>query len=137
MCHFRAQNAYLPWTKCFRYKPLLLFHLLIGLFHCAKFLKIFTADPELWGCAIFGSKMIHLPPTHLPISSFYCAKFKKNSSSGSRVMRMPNFWAQNGPFSQMIIFSENLLMTLVSFIHAYLHAKNQNLVLIYLWNIDD
>ena len=38
-------------------------------------------------------------------------------------MRMRNFWAQNRPFTQMIIFSENLLMSLVSFIHAYLHLK--------------
>ena len=41
-------------------------------------------------------------------------------------MRMCNFWAQNGPFPQMRIFSENLLMSLVSFIHAYIHAKNQS-----------
>ena len=42
-----------------------------------------------------------------------------------------NFWAQNGPFPQMRIFSENLLTSLVSFIHAYLHAKNQSQILIY------
>ena len=46
-------------------------------------------------------------------------------------MRMRNFWAQNGPFPQMRIFSENLLMSLVSFIHAYLHAKNQSQIFIY------
>ena len=85
--------------------------------------------------------MVHLPQTkyflenyqyhfHLSISSFYCVKFKNNSSSGSRVMRMLNFWAQNGPFAQMRIFSENLLMSLVPFIHAYLHDK-QSQVLIY------
>ena len=34
-------------------------------------------------------------------------------------------WAQNGPFSQMRIFLENLLMSLVSFIHVYLHAKKK------------
>ena len=50
----------------------------------------------------------------------------------SRVMRMRHFWAQNGPFPQMIIFSENLLTSLVSTIHAYLHAKNQSQILIYL-----
>ena len=46
-------------------------------------------------------------------------------------MRMRNFWAQNGPFPQMRIFSENLLMSLVPFIHAYLHAKNQSQILVY------
>ena len=48
----------------------------------------------------------------------------KKSSTGSRVMRMHNFWTQNGSFAQMRFFSENLLMSLVSFIHTYLHAKN-------------
>ena len=38
---------------------------------------------------------------------------------------MHHFWAQN------------LLMSLVSFIHAYLHAKNQGQALIYQWNTDD
>ena len=40
------------------------FHLPTGLFHCTKFKKILTADPELWGCAIFGPKMVHLPQTN-------------------------------------------------------------------------
>ena len=46
-------------------------------------------------------------------------------------MRIRNFWAQNGPFPQMRIISENLLMSFVSFIHANLHAKNQSQILIY------
>ena len=36
------------------------FHLSIGPFHCAKFKKILIADPELWGCTIFGPKMAYL-----------------------------------------------------------------------------
>ena len=60
--------------------------------------------------------------SHLPISLFYCAKFKKNSSSKSRVMKLCNLWAQNSPFPQIRVFSENLLMSLVFFIHVYLHA---------------
>ena len=43
---------------------------------------------------------------------------------------MCNIWTQNGPFPQLRIFSENLLMSLVSLIHAYLHAKNQSQILI-------
>ena len=46
-------------------------------------------------------------------------------------MRMYIFWAYNGPFVQMKNFSENLLINLVSFIHAYLHAKSQSQILIY------
>ena len=44
---------------------------------------------------------------------------------------MHNFWAKNGLFAKMRIFSENLLMNRVPFIHAYLHAKNQSQILIY------
>ena len=39
------------------------------------------------------------------------------------------FLAQNGPFPQMRIFSEHLLMSLVPFIYAYLQAKNQSQIL--------
>ena len=48
----------------------------------------------------------------------------------AKVKRMRNFWAQNSPFPQMRIFSENL-MSLVSFNYVYLHAKNQSQILIY------
>ena len=51
---------------------------------------------------------------HLPIGLFHCAKFKKNSHSGSRIMKMRHFWVQTDPFA--------LLISLVSFIHGYLHA---------------
>ena len=44
---------------------------------------------------------------------------------------MLNFGAQNGPIAQMRIFSENLLMSLVPLIHAYLQTKNQSQILIY------
>ena len=77
----------------------------------------------------FGTDHYYYP--NLPIGSFHCAKFKKNSYNRSRVMRVRNFWAQNGPFPQIRIFSENLLMDHVSFIHAYLYAKNQSQLLIY------
>ena len=72
---------------------------------------------------------IYYHHSHLPISPFHYVKFKKDSSS--RVMSMCNLWVQNGPFPQIRIFLENLLMSLVSFIHAYLHAKNQSQILIY------
>ena len=41
------------------------------------------------------------------------------------------FGAQNGTFAQMRIFLEHLLISIVPFIHAYLHTKNQGLILIY------
>ena len=114
------------------------FDLPIRPFFSAKFLKKFLliAGPELWGCAIFGPKLsicskqklfwknyqYHFHLTHGP---FHCAKYCR-----SRIM-MCHFWAQNDPFSQMRFFSENLLMSLVPFIHVSLHTKNQSQILIY------
>ena len=36
---------------------------LLAFFTVQNLKKILTAYPELWGCAIFGSKMVHLPQT--------------------------------------------------------------------------
>ena len=119
-----------------------IFMYLLALFILQNSKRIFRLDPKLSGCAIFRPKMANLSWTnffctnhyyyfHLTICPFHCAKFQKNPSSGSRVMRMNHFWAQNGPFAETRIFSENLLMNLVPFIHAYLHAKNQSQILIY------
>ena len=115
---------------------------LLQFFILQNFKKILRADPELWGCAIFGPRMAHLSWTNFfkckPFSllsstywHFSLCKIWKNASCGSWVMRMRNFWVQNDPFPQIRIFSGNLLMSLVSFIHAYLYAKNQYQILIY------
>ena len=61
---------------------------LLAPFILQNFKKILRADPELWGCAIFGPKMAHLSWTiffgtnhyyyfHLTMGPFHCAKFKK------------------------------------------------------------
>ena len=148
MCHFQAQNGSFVLNKIFWYKPVLLlsstcwpfslckiykkflqsiqscedapfldpkwsifpkhffwkniniiFIKLLAPFTVQNFKKILPADPELYGCAISGHKITHLPK-----------------------------WD---------FFSENLLMNLAPFIHAYLHAKNQSEILLYWWNIDD
>ena len=65
---------------------------LLASFIAQNFKKILSADPEFWGCAIFGPKMTH---------------FTK--------------WQ----------FFRKMLISLVSFNHAYLHAKNQSQILIY------
>ena len=118
------------------------FYLPIGPFHCLKCKENSYSRSRVMRMHHFWARNGPFAPNkiffgnhlsinfHLSISSFYCVKFKNNSSSGSRVMRMLNFWAQNCPFAQMRIFSENLLMSLVPFIHAYLHDK-QSHILIY------
>ena len=35
----------------------------MALFIVQNLKKLFTVDPELWGCATFGPKMVHLPQT--------------------------------------------------------------------------
>ena len=118
------------------------FNLPIGLFHCAKFLKILIEDPELWGCAIFGPKMIHLPQANffLKINSitliyllapFIVQNLKKILPTDPELWGCAIFGPKMAHFPKWEFFSENLLMSLVSFIHAYLHAKNQSQILIY------
>ena len=87
-----------------------IFMYLLAPFILQNFKKILRADPELWGCAIFGPKMAHLSWTKffwykplLLLSSTYwpfsLCKILKNSYSGSRIMTMHHFWTQNGKFA--------------------------------------
>ena len=59
MHYFWAQNDSFALNKIFFGKN---YHLAISPFHYEKFKKkTLTGDPELWGCAIFGPKIVHLP----------------------------------------------------------------------------
>ena len=49
-------------------------------------------DPELWGSAILGSKMVHLPQTRTTNWLFSLCRILKNS-----YIRMCHFRTQNGP----------------------------------------
>ena len=121
MCHFRAKFVLVQTI-------IITFSYLLVLFTVQNFKK-FLQWIHSYEDVPFWTQNGPFAPNKFFFLKF--EKFLKNSSSGSSVMRMHNFWAQNGPFLQMIIFSENLLISLVSFIHAYLHAKNQSQILIY------
>ena len=93
-----------------------------------------------------GPKMVHLPQIIFLwkiinitliylLASFIVQNFLKILPVDR--VKMHNFWAQNSHFLNGNFFSENLLMSLVSFIHVYLHAKNQSQILLYYWNIDN
>ena len=133
------------------------FHVL-SFFHCAKFKKNCWSRSRVYENVPFSGPKWPICPEqnffgtyhyhyffgknysyyfHLPTGPFHCVKFLKNSSKGPGVIRMHHFWAQNGPFPQMRFFSENPLISLVPFIHAYLHTKNQCQISIYWWNIVD
>ena len=64
---------------------------------CKKLKQIFRTDPELWRCAIFGTKIAHLLLAkcfgtnyyhyfHLLATLFHCAKFQKILTIN------PEFW---------------------------------------------
>ena len=78
---------------------------------------------------IFFWKIISIILIYL-LAPFIVQNFKKILPVDQE-MRMHNFWAENGSFPQMRFFSENLLIRFISFVHAYLHARNQSQILIY------
>ena len=139
MCHFRLQNGYFKKSSVKTIN--ITFIYLLTPFSVQNFKSIIGTDPELRRC-IFEPKMVSLPQarifweksfilfssTYWPLSLW---KLLKNSYSGSRVLRMDHFRTQYSPLSQTRIFSENLLINLVHFIHAYLHFKNQSLISIF------
>ena len=45
---------------------------------------------------------------HLPINTFHCAKFFKNSYSESRDMRMHHCWVPNGSFASIFFFLKKI-----------------------------
>ena len=62
MCHFRAQNGPFVMNKIFLVQTIIItFIYLLALFIVQNLKKILTVNPELWGCTIFGPKMVHLP----------------------------------------------------------------------------
>ena len=141
---FWTQNGPFVMNKTFLAQTIIITLIyLLALFIVQNLKKIRTVDPELWGCAIFGPKMVHLPQIifflgkllisfYLPISPFHLAKFLKKFFLRIHSYKDVQLWGPKWPISRNEnSFSENLLMSLVSFIHAYLHAKNQNQILIY------
>ena len=58
---FGPKMAHLSWTKLFWFKPLLLLLSTYWPFHCAKFKKILTADPEYEDAPFFGPKWFSCP----------------------------------------------------------------------------
>ena len=69
----------------------------------------------------FGTNHYYYFP--LPIGHFHRAKCKKNSYSGSRVVRMCHFRTQNGPFAPNKIFFGELLISFSSTYQPLLLCK--------------
>ena len=89
MWRFRDHNGPFVLNKIILVQTMIIpFIYLLALFILRSLKKNLTVDPELWGCTVFGPKIIHLPQTKnfleklyhldLPIGPFHCAKFLKN-----------------------------------------------------------
>ena len=118
------------------------FHLPIGHFHCAKlkkkllqWIQSWKDVPFLgpkWGIChkqkILGKLLTAFSSTYKPLS--LCKNFKK-LFQWIQSYEDAQFLGPKCPISPNEKFSENLLTSLVSFIHAYLRAKNQSQILIY------
>ena len=84
---------------------------------CKIFKKILRANPELWGCTIFGlkiaqfvlNKIFWYKPLSLLSSTFSLGKIFKNSYSKSRVMRMHHFWSPKWSICPKKIFLKNII----------------------------
>ena len=115
------------------------FHLPTGPFDCAKSKKILTAYPELWECAIYGPKMVQLPHFLgggiINIILIYLLapmqNFKKVLPEDSELWGCSIFEPKMAHFPKWEFFSENLFLSLVFFIHAYLRAKKQSQILVH------
>ena len=65
------------------------------------------------------------------LAPFILHNLKKILPADPELWRCAIFGPKMAHFPKWEFFSENLFMSLVSFIHAYLHAKNQSQTLIY------
>ena len=69
--------------------------------------------------------------SHNLLTSFIVQNFKKILPTDPQLRGCAIFGPKRVHFPKWELFSGNLLMSLVSFIHAYLHAKIQSQILIY------
>ena len=114
---------------------ILMYLLAYAPFILQNFKKFLRADPELQGCAIFEPKMAHLSWTNffwykplLLLSSTYwhfsLYKILKNYYSGSQVIRICHFWAQNGPFAPKQIFFWKIINIILIYLLAPFIGQN-------------
>ena len=90
MCHFLIQNGPFAPPQFFFSKIInIILIYLLGFFVVQNFKKILQADPELWGCAIFGLKMVNEPCFfHSCLST--CQKSKTNINLLLKYWRLKN-----------------------------------------------
>ena len=143
MCHFRTQNSPIcPEQKVFGTNHYYYFHLPISPFHWVKFLKNSYSESRVmrmhhfWAQngsfapnKFFWKKSISFSSTYWPL--LLCKIFKKVLTADPELWRCVSFGPKIAHLPKWEFFSENLLISLVPFIQAYLRAKNQSQIFIY------
>ena len=135
MCHFRAQNGSFVLNELFLIKTINI----PFIYQLALFIVQIRSDPELWGCTIFGSKMVHCPQKKFweniinimficLLAPFTEQNFKEIPKADPEFGGCAIYGPKMAHMPKWDFFSENSLISLVPFIHAYLHAKNQILI---------
>ena len=139
---FGTKMAHLSWTKNFWYKPLLLVSSIYWPFSLWKIYKNsyswsrimtmhhFWAQNGPFAIKKFFWKVITIILIYL-LAPFIVQNLKKTLPAGPELWVCAIFRPKMAHFPKMRIFSENLFMSLLSFIHAYLYVKNQSQLLIY------
>ena len=84
----------------------------------------FAPKKFFWGTLLKSFSFTYFPHS-------LCKILKKILSADPELWGCATFGPKMAHFLKWEFFSKNLLMSLVSFIHAYLHAKNQSQILIY------
>ena len=160
MCHFWVQNAPFALKKKSLVKIIKITSICIfALFSVQNFKKNLRVDPELWGWAIFGSKLVYLPQTRTflgkvvntfsiyLLNPFIVQSFKRFLQWIQSYEDVP-FWTQNGPICpNEVFFSEkpcsyhSFLCTCqklnsdINLLRTYLRLKNTEISLAesYFW----
>ena len=137
MCHFWAQNGPFVMNKNFLVRTIIItFIYLLALLtvqNLKKFLQqihIFVPKKVHVPQTIFFLKIINIILIYL-LAPFIVQNFKKFFQQIQSYKNVQFFGPKMAPFLKSEFFSENMLLSLVSFIHAYLHAKNLSQILIY------
>ena len=129
MCYLRAQNGPFVLNKIFLVQTIIIFIYLLALFIVQNFKKLLLVIQNYEDVPLLGPKWSICPKqnfflenhyyhSHLSISPFHCAKLKKNFFQRIQRYEDARFSGPKWPISPNKSFSENLLMSLVSFIHA-------------------
>ena len=149
MCHFQVQNGPFALNKIFLVQIIIItFIYLLSLLIVQNFKKFSQQIQSYEDASFLGPKWSICPKQKhfwkilqiiviYLLAPFTVQSFKKSLPADPELWGCTILESKMAHFLKWEFFSENLLMSFVSFIHAYLHAINQSQILIYWWNIDN